>query len=149
MRPPQPGSDRHTTHDRVPIEPCFRQCRYASDEPRHSGATEDDGVSARRHPVGSNHPLVAPGHTGEHAGGSFIFPTEAAAFRALFAQGAGEAMATQWDHVRTTFASRFEKAARLVDVAKEELLAFGTFSRSVDQPDIPQAAHHRRDRRRG
>jgi len=43
-------------------------------------------------------------------------------------------MATQWDHVRATFAERFEKAAKLMDGAKDEVLAFSAF---------PRAAHWR------
>jgi putative transposase len=54
----------------------------------------------------------------------------AAAFRTIFAQATKEEMATQWDHVRATFAERFGKAASLMDTAKEEVLAFGAFPRS-------------------
>ncbi len=53
----------------------------------------------------------------------------AAAFRTIFAQATSEEMSNQWDHVRTTFAERFEKAARLMDGAKEEVLAFSAFPR--------------------
>jgi transposase-like protein len=54
----------------------------------------------------------------------------AAAFRTIFAQATRDEMATQWDHVRATFAERFEKAARLMDGAKEEVLAFSAFPRA-------------------
>ena len=54
----------------------------------------------------------------------------AAAFRTIFAQATSEEMSTQWDHVRTTFSARFEKAARLMDEAKEEVLAFSAFPRA-------------------
>lgn len=54
----------------------------------------------------------------------------AAAFRTIFAQATSEEMATQWDHVRTTFSERFEKAARLMDGAEDEVLAFSAFPRA-------------------
>ena len=54
----------------------------------------------------------------------------AAAFRTIFAQATREEMSTQWDHVRATFAERFEKAARLMDGAKDEVLAFSAFPRA-------------------
>jgi putative transposase len=54
----------------------------------------------------------------------------AAAFRTVFAQPTRGEMASQWDHVRDTLAERFEKAARLMDGAKEELLAFSAFPRA-------------------
>ncbi len=54
----------------------------------------------------------------------------AAVFRTVFAQATKEEMATQWDHVRETFAERFEKAAKLMDGAKEEVLAFSSFPRA-------------------
>ena len=54
----------------------------------------------------------------------------AAAFRTIFAQATSEEMPTQWDHVRATFAERFEKAACLMDGAKEEVLAFSAFPRA-------------------
>lgn len=54
----------------------------------------------------------------------------AAVFRTVFAQATGEEMAAQWDHVRETFAERFEKAAKLMDGAKEEVLAFSSFPRA-------------------
>ncbi|MHB1712070.1 MAG: IS256 family transposase [Acidimicrobiales bacterium] len=54
----------------------------------------------------------------------------AAAFRTIFAQATKEEMATQWDHVRATFAERFAKAAALMDTAREEVLAFSAFPRS-------------------
>jgi putative transposase len=54
----------------------------------------------------------------------------AAAFRTIFAQATPEEMVTQWDHVRTTFAERFSKAASLMDTAKEEVLAFSAFPRA-------------------
>jgi putative transposase len=54
----------------------------------------------------------------------------AAAFRTIFAQATRDEMATQWDHVRATFAERFEKAAKLMDGAKDEVLAFSAFPRA-------------------
>jgi putative transposase len=54
----------------------------------------------------------------------------AAAFRTVFAQATRDEMAAQWDHVRATFAERFEKAARLMDGAKDEVLAFSAFPRA-------------------
>src|SRR5579862_702277 len=54
----------------------------------------------------------------------------AAAFRTVFAQATPDEMATQWDHVRETLSERFEKAARLMDGAKEEVLAFSCFPRA-------------------
>ncbi len=54
----------------------------------------------------------------------------AAAFRTIFAQATRNEMAAQWDHVRDTFASRFDKAARLMDGAKDEVLAFSAFPRA-------------------
>jgi transposase-like protein len=54
----------------------------------------------------------------------------AAAFRTIFAQATPEEMALQWDHVRETFAERFEKVARLMDGAKTEVLAFSAFPRA-------------------
>lgn len=54
----------------------------------------------------------------------------AAAFRTIFAQATREEMAGQWDHVRDTFAERFEKAALLMDGAKDEVLAFNAFPRA-------------------
>jgi putative transposase len=54
----------------------------------------------------------------------------AAAFRTIFAQASPEEMAAQWDHVRTTFADRFGKAASLMDSAKDEVLAFSVFPRA-------------------
>jgi putative transposase len=54
----------------------------------------------------------------------------AAAFRTIFAQATSEEMATQWDHVRATFAERFAKAASLMDTAKAEVLAFSAFPRA-------------------
>lgn len=54
----------------------------------------------------------------------------AAAFRTIFAQATSDEMASQWDHVRATFAERFEKAARLMDGAKDEVLAFSAFPRA-------------------
>ena len=53
----------------------------------------------------------------------------AAAFRTVFAQVSAEEIARQFDHVRDMLAERFDKAARLMDSAKEELLAFSTFPR--------------------
>jgi putative transposase len=53
----------------------------------------------------------------------------AAAFRTIFAQASPAEMASQWDHVRATIAERFDKAARLMDGAKEEVLAFNAFPR--------------------
>ncbi len=54
----------------------------------------------------------------------------AAAFRTIFAQANAEEMAAQWDHVRATFAERFQKAALLMDAAKDEVLAFAGFPRA-------------------
>ena len=54
----------------------------------------------------------------------------AAAFRTIFAQASTEEMAAQWDHVRDTFAERFDKAAALMDAAKDEVLAFSAFPRA-------------------
>lgn len=54
----------------------------------------------------------------------------AAAFRTIFAQATKDEMATQWDHVRETFAERFAKAALLMDAAKDEVLAFNAFPRA-------------------
>ena len=54
----------------------------------------------------------------------------AAAFRTIFAQATPEEMATQWDHVRDSLAGRFDKAARLMDQAKAEVLAFAPFPRA-------------------
>jgi transposase-like protein len=54
----------------------------------------------------------------------------AAAFRTIFAQAGPDEMATQWDHVRDSLAERFEKAARIMDQAKTEVLAFNTFPRA-------------------
>lgn len=54
----------------------------------------------------------------------------AAVFRTVFAQATDEEMAAHWDHVRDTFAERFDKAAKLMDDAKEEVLAFSSFPRA-------------------
>jgi len=54
----------------------------------------------------------------------------AAAFRTVFAYATRDEIATQYDHVRDTFAGRFERAARLMDDAKEEVLAFSAFPRT-------------------
>jgi transposase-like protein len=54
----------------------------------------------------------------------------AAAFRTVFAQVSPEEIAAQWDHVRSMLAERFDKAARLMDGAKTEVLAFGAFPRA-------------------
>ncbi len=54
----------------------------------------------------------------------------AAAFRTVFAQVSPEEIAAQWDHVQGMLAERFDKAARLMDGAKEEVLAFSTFPRA-------------------
>ncbi|MGH8981100.1 MAG: IS256 family transposase [Acidimicrobiales bacterium] len=54
----------------------------------------------------------------------------AAAFRTIFAQATREEMASQWEHVRQTLSERFEKAARLMDGAKEEVLGFASFPRA-------------------
>ena len=54
----------------------------------------------------------------------------AAAFRTIFAQVGAAEIAAQFDHVRDMLADRFEKAARLMDSAKEELLAFSAFPRA-------------------
>jgi putative transposase len=54
----------------------------------------------------------------------------AAVFRTVFAQPTPAEMAAHWDHVRDTFAERFEKAAKLMDDAKDEVLAFSSFPRA-------------------
>jgi putative transposase len=54
----------------------------------------------------------------------------AAAFRTIFAQVSPEEIAAQWDHVRSMLSERFDKAARLMDGAKTEVLAFGAFPRA-------------------
>jgi transposase-like protein len=54
----------------------------------------------------------------------------AAAFRTVFAQVSPEEIAAQWDHVRSMLAERFDKAVRLMDGAKTEVLAFGAFPRA-------------------
>lgn len=54
----------------------------------------------------------------------------AAAFRTVFAQATQPEMVAQWDHVRATLDERFEKAARLMDGAKDEVLAFAGFPRA-------------------
>ena len=51
----------------------------------------------------------------------------AAAFRTIFAQASPEEVSTQWDVVRDSLASKFDKAAKLMDGAKEEVLAFSAF----------------------
>lgn len=54
----------------------------------------------------------------------------AAAFRTIFAQVSKDEISSQFDHVRDMLAERFDKAARLMDGAKEELLAFSAFPRA-------------------
>ena len=54
----------------------------------------------------------------------------AAAFRTIFAQVNPDEIAAQWDHVRAMLTERFEKAARLMDGAKDEVLAFVDFPRA-------------------
>ncbi len=54
----------------------------------------------------------------------------AAAFRTVFAQVSPEEIAAQWDHVQGMLEERFEKAAKLMAGAKEEVLAFSTFPRA-------------------
>jgi putative transposase len=54
----------------------------------------------------------------------------AAVFRTVFAQPTPAEMAAHWDHVRVTFAERFDKAAKLMDDAKDEVLAFSSFPRA-------------------
>ena len=54
----------------------------------------------------------------------------AAAFRTIFAQVTPAEIAAQWDHVRDMLIERFAKAARLMDGAKEEVLAFRAFPRA-------------------
>jgi putative transposase len=54
----------------------------------------------------------------------------AAAFRTIFVHASKEEIAAQWDHVRATFAERFPKAVKLMDGAKEEVLAFSDFPRA-------------------
>ena len=44
----------------------------------------------------------------------------AAAFRTIFAQATNEEMATQWNHVRATFAERLATAGALMDTANVE-----------------------------
>ena len=51
----------------------------------------------------------------------------AAAFRTIFAQAGPEEVAAQWEVVRDSLASKFDKAAKLMDGAKEEVLAFSAF----------------------
>ena len=51
----------------------------------------------------------------------------AAAFRTIFAQASPEEVSTQWDVVRDSLASKFDKAAKLMDGAKDEVLAFSAF----------------------
>ena len=51
----------------------------------------------------------------------------AAAFRTIFAQAGPEEVSAQWDVVRDSLASKFDKAAKLMDGAKEEVLAFSAF----------------------
>ncbi|MDA8373160.1 MAG: IS256 family transposase [Actinomycetota bacterium] len=53
----------------------------------------------------------------------------AAAFRTIFAQAGPEEVSAQWDVVRDSLASKFDKAAKLMDGAKEEVLAFSAFPR--------------------
>jgi len=54
----------------------------------------------------------------------------AAAFRTIFAQVSPAEIAAQWDHVQTMLAERFDKAARLMEGAKTEVLAFSAFPRA-------------------
>ena len=54
----------------------------------------------------------------------------AAAFRTVFAQVSPEEIAAQWDHVQQMLSERFDKAARLMAGAKEEVLAFSAFPRA-------------------
>ncbi len=54
----------------------------------------------------------------------------AAAFRTIFAQVTPAEIAAPWDHVRDMLIERFAKAARLMDGAKEEVLAFRAFPRA-------------------
>ena len=54
----------------------------------------------------------------------------AAAFRTIFAYATPDEVAAQWDHVRSTIAERFPKAAALMDGAKEEVLAFRSVPRA-------------------
>jgi transposase-like protein len=51
----------------------------------------------------------------------------AALFRTVFAGIDADAVSAQWDHVRTTLAERWPKAAALMDSAKTEVLAFAAF----------------------
>jgi len=50
-----------------------------------------------------------------------------AAFKTIFAQVSAAEIHAQWDQVATMLAERFPKAAALMRVAKEEVLAFTTF----------------------
>jgi putative transposase len=54
----------------------------------------------------------------------------AAAFRTIFAQVTPAEIAAQWDHVQHMLAERFDKAARLMAGAKDEVLAFSAFPRA-------------------
>lgn len=53
----------------------------------------------------------------------------AAIFRTIFAQPDRTQVETQWDKVRDELASRYPKAAALMDTAKAEVLAFAGFPR--------------------
>jgi putative transposase len=60
----------------------------------------------------------------------------AAAFRTIFAQVSAEEIAGQWDHVQAMLEPRFPKAARLMDSAKTEALAFAIFPRAHLAPAV-------------